>query len=413
MSAVLLLFALSTAHALTQDSLTLRPAVVPDTLAALRRKLADKQSERIRLERMLAALNTVDTVYKAHCPTWIVLDEDLKYRIRKLFQMRFPDLAAQDSDIVVITSPRQSQILEIAAGKAVMGRRDVRVNLSDSLNDEILSGRYPKRTVEPAPPPTQNSMLFGYTPRFAALSMSAFGATLLFNNGRGIEVRLGDEQIGYHFWSTGSLQAMVLLEQLKLGIIAPFTYGNGAPDHLEPLSIKPRKLTGSKGIAAEYNYPFQTEQVSASFKIGEIRGITNPDLLASSSAIYALHTVAQLTYSRQEFLGGGRHLITLKGGVGYHQIVEGKFVADGSLAATRKVDFASPIIAADYVHQGDILYGAGIQYYNSVIFAKCWIELIKDFLFVDLKYYAPVFRDAKPWEQPYFFMISPRIQVVY
>jgi hypothetical protein len=41
------------------------------------------------------------------------------------------------------------------------------------------------------------------------------------------------------------------------------------------------------------------------------------------------------------------------------------------------------------------------------------VEIVKNFLFVDLKYYTPVGRDPHPWEQKYFFMISPRIQITY
>jgi hypothetical protein len=153
--------------------------------------------------------------------------------------------------------------------------------------------------------------------------------------------------------------------------------------------------------------------VSVKFNIGEVPANVNPDLLADQSTVYSIHTVAQATYARQEFLGRGRHMFTLKGGIGYHQVATGTMMPDGTLATTNKEDFVSPILAVDYVHHGDRLYGLGMQYYSSVIFATCWIEFVKDFIFVDLKYYSPVFRSPKPWEQPYFFMISPRIQVIY
>jgi hypothetical protein len=395
-----------------QTSAPLSSLVMSDTLGRLRDDLQEKQNDRGKLERMLAALNSVDTVYKTHCPTWTVLDEDLRQRILRILRLQNPG-AVKDTVIVVIANPEETQILELTAGSVTMGRRDARVNLGDSLHFEILHGEYAKRIVDTSPIRPRNPMLFGYTPRFAALSLSGFGATLLFNDGLGVNVKLGHEELGYHFWSTGSLKAMAMFEQLKLGIIAPFTFGNTQPDRIAPLTIRPRKLTGTKGIAIEYDYPFASEQVSAILNIGEVPSAVNSDLLVDRNAVYSIHTVSQLTYARQEFLGGGRHMFTLRGGIGYHQVATGTFMPDGTLATTNKEDFVSPIVAVDYVHHGDRLYGMGIQYYSSVIFATCWIEFVKDFIFVDLKYYSPVFRNPKPWEQPYFFMISPRIQVIY
>jgi hypothetical protein len=54
-----------------------------------------------------------------------------------------------------------------------------------------------------------------------------------------------------------------------------------------------------------------------------------------------------------------------------------------------------------------------LQYYGMLIFAHGWLEFIKNFLYLDIKYYSPIIRNPKPWEQPYFFMVSPRIQVIY
>jgi hypothetical protein len=390
---------------------TSKPVQV-DTVSSLRDSLQEKMADRARLERMLEALNTVDTVYKAHCPTWKILDEDLKQRLFRVFQMRFAG-TIQDTDIVVIANPQETQILELQAGQLRMGRRDVRVSLGDSLTSEILQGNYSRRQINTNLPPPRNPLLFGYAPRFAALSISAFEGTLLFSDSRGIDVKLGHEEIGYHFWSTGSLQIMAVLEQLRVGIVAPFTFGNIKPGLVQPLTIRPRLLSGEKGIVLHYDTPDPSEQLSAHFTIGEIRGVTNPSLLVGDGAIYSVHTVAQITYARQDLLSQGSHLFTLKGGIGYHQIAAGAVTPDGLVGTTEKDDFFSPILGVDYVHQGERLYGMGIQYYSSIIFAKCWVELVKDFIFVDVKYYAPVVRNAKPWEQPYFFMVSPRLQVVY
>lgn len=410
--ALLLTSAFQTADCEAQVTEPVNRPIQVDTLALLRDSLLVKREDQARLERMLEALNTVDTVYKAHCPTWMILDEDLKQRLFRIFRLRFSG-AAHDTDIVVTANPQETQILELQAGQLRMGRRDIRIALGDSLSGEILHGFYPRREINTYLPPPRNPLLFGYAPRFAALSISAFEGTLLFSDGRGIDVKLGHEEIGYHFWSTGSLQIMAVLEQLRVGIIAPFTFGNIKPGLLQPLTIRPRLLSGEKGIVLHYDSPKPSEQLSAHFTIGEIRGVTNPSLLVGDGSIYSVHTVAQVTYARQDFLSHDKHMFTFKGGVGYHQIAHGLITPDGLVGTTEKEDFVSPILSADYVHQGERLYGMGIQYYSSIIFAKCWFELVKDFIFVDVKYYAPIVRNAKPWEQSYFFMVSPRLQVVY
>lgn len=59
------------------------------------------------------------------------------------------------------------------------------------------------------------------------------------------------------------------------------------------------------------------------------------------------------------------------------------------------------------------MFGASLQLYSSILHLKGWVELIKNFMFIDLQYYTPFVRDPKPWEQSYFFMVSPRFQVIY
>jgi len=122
-----------------------------------------------------------------------------------------------------------------------------------------------------------------------------------------------------------------------------------------------------------------------------------------------------LIYSRQFFLGGSTFPFVLSGGIGYHQVGESVPEAPGSSALTtvEKHDFVSPLLRAEYTHNGRFRYGLAVQYYSSIFYMKAWIELIRDFMNIELQYYTPLLRDAKPWEQPYFFMISPRISVAY
>jgi len=383
-----------------------------DSLSMLRNTLEEKKSERERMERMLASLNAVDSVYKVHYPTWVVLDADLKERIYRTFRMRYTDVPA-DTAVTIVANPEADEILEISIGPVVMGRRDAHINLSDSLHKEILTAKYPMRVINPIPVKPRAYLLFGSRPKFAAISVSAFGAGLLFSDGRGVEVKLGHEEIGYHFWSTGDYRAMAVFEQLKIGIIIPFTYGRTDVANPEPLSIRPRRLSGAKGFAGEFDHPFQSHLIGARISVGELNSVSNPEFLTNLQQFYYLHTVAQLFYSRQEMFNAGEHLFAFTGGLGYHQIALGETKQDGRITAAHKIDFASPIFRVEYVHQSGKMYGLGLQYYSGILHVKGWVEFIKNFIYVDVQYYSPVFRGTKPWEQSYFFMISPRIQLIY
>jgi hypothetical protein len=394
-----------------QDSVS-KPLTTADSVALLKSILEEKRTDRQRMERMLGALNTVDSVYKIHYPTWIVLDDDLRERLFKAFRMRYSEVP-RETPVTVIVNPDANEIVEISIGSAVMGRRDTYINLSDSLHSEILRGAYAKQVINPVPVKPRTSALFGTKPKFAAISASAFGATLLFSDGRGVEVKLGHEELGYHFWSAGDFRIMGIFDRLKLGIMIPFRYGRTGLGGNGPLIIRPRLLNGSRGISGELIEPWKNQLIGARFSVGELNEVTNLELLTDPQSYYYLHTVAQVYYSRPEELGGGEHLFTLTGGLGYHQIALGETQPGGKIIAIEKANYGGPILRVEYVHQGTNMYGMGIQYYSSILHFKGWVELIRNFIFLDVQYYSPVFRQTRPWEQSYFFMISPRIQVVY
>jgi hypothetical protein len=75
-----------------------------DSVRILSEILQEKRSTRASMMRMLDALNVVDSAYKVHYPTWIVLDEDLRQRVMRMFRFRFPDFT-HTTDLIVVTNP--------------------------------------------------------------------------------------------------------------------------------------------------------------------------------------------------------------------------------------------------------------------------------------------------------------------
>jgi len=382
-----------------------------DSVSTLRSILEEKRNDRARLEKMLNALNAVDSVYKSYYPTWVVLDEDLRQRIYKAFRGHYSKVAA-DTAVVVVTTPDNSEILQISIGSVAMGPQETRLVLSDSLRTDILLANYPLRKIDSAPVRERKRILFGAKPVVVSMDASLFGASLLFGNGWGIEMKIGHDEIGYPFWSTGDARLMAVFDRLKIGVMIPVNFGTKAPRILDPLAIRPRKLNGATGISAEFDQPLKSDVIGARFSVGELNRFVSGQLTDEKHPYY-IHTIGQLVYSHRMTLQGDGHSLTVSAGAGFHQVAQGEVQPDGRIVAAQKSNFFSPIVRLDYVRQGEEMYGVTLQYYSSIVSVNGWIELVKNFIYVDLRYAAPIIRGPKPWEQSYFHMISPRFRLVY
>jgi len=384
---------------------------INDSVSVLRSILEERQNDRVKLERMLNALNAVDSVYKAYFPAWIVLDEDLRQRIYKAFRGRYPNVLP-DTAVVVVVTPENSDILQISIGSVAMGPQEARLVLSDSLRNDILLANYPLRKIDSTPVKQRKRILFGAKPQVVSMDVSLFGAALLFGNGWGIELKVGHDEIGYPFWSAGDARIMAVFDRLKFGVMIPFNFGTKQPRILDPLAIRPRKLNGATGISAEFDQPVNSDLIGARFSLGELNRFISGQLTDERSPYY-LHTIGQLFYSHRLSLQGGGHLLAVSLGAGFHQVARGEVQPDGRIVASQKSNFFSPIVRLEYVRQGEEMYGVTAQYYSSIVYVSGWIELVKNFIYVDLRYAAPIIRAPKPWEQPYFYLISPRFRLVY
>jgi hypothetical protein len=409
-AAALIVSLASTHHTWAQLSEAKGQSAV-DSIGMLRSVLEEKKNDSARLDRMLSALNSVDSVYKVYFPTWIIRDEDLRQRIYKVFRGRYSDLAP-DTSVTVVANPEKSEILQVSIGNAVMGPQETRIVMSDSLRRDILRGDYPQRIVEWAPVKERKRIPFGAKPLVVSMDASLFGGALLFGNGWGLELKIGHDEIGYPFWATGDARLMAVFDRLKLGVMIPLNFGTKQPRILDPLSIRPRRLNGATGISAEYDQPVKSDLIGARFSLGELNKYVSGQLTDEENPYY-IHTIGQLFYSHRMSFLEGAHLLTVSAGLGFHQIAQGEVFPDDRIVAVKKWNFFSPIVRMDYIRHGEEMYGVTVQYYSSILYVSGWIELVRNFIYVDLRYAAPIVRSPKPWEQPYFHMISPRFRLVY
>jgi len=387
-----------------------RGTSIEDSLALLQQRIGERILERDQLKRMIASLNQIDSVYRPFYPSWIVLDRDLRERVRRIFRLRNTGVSPDD-DLVVVTTPGPTEIMDLSIGDRHLGRLETRQLLSDSLQEVILHKDYQRRMVATPPEPPRTDEL-GTIPRYATFTASAFATRLLLANGLGVEGIVGREELGYHFWSSGDFSVRAIFQGLKLGVSLPLPYGFDVNQHLDPLSIRPARLVGSTGFSGEYEQSLGSNALGFRLAVGELTAGVITSKVPDSVSAYSLHTTSQLYFSHAEQWGD--HAFTFTGGIGYHQVAHD--MADrtaGRVNTIEKFDVTSPVLKVEYDYLGERLYGAGIQIYNSLLFVTGWVEVVRHFLFIDLKYYAPAFRAPKPWEQKYFFMLSPRIQISY
>jgi hypothetical protein len=314
---------------------------------------------------------------------------------------------------VVLTDPGRTDILEISMGPATLSRRDIKLTLSDSLTKDILLMPNVLKLSEMRHLNIKPTMPFDAQPSDVALEMSLFGASLRFANGWGTQVKVGSDEQGFPFWLAGKADFLLMIQEVRFGFSLPISSGLHETEIIGPVALRPRKLNGAPGIVLEYDQPVDSNIVGGRFSIGELTDWNAISDLTDSSNIPYLHTSAQISVARKVRFGGNEHVFSFKGGLGLQQIGHGVAEKDGTVYTTGRSTFVSPLVAVEYVHNGIETYGITLQYYNAGVVSDAWLELVKNIFYIEVKYASPVFRGPRPWEQPYFIMVSPRIRFAF
>lgn len=254
----------------------------------------------------------------------------------------------------------------------------------------------------------------------------------------GFQVRLGNDEVGLPFWSSGTGQALLILRDkifdqsvFKLGVVFPFGVGESSTSTL----FEKRNLAGGWGFAAEGLIP--------SFNIPE--GLNLPlgfsfqyvPAFAKNSTIIDTNQGADIYYA--SFIGTlyfpfivdlnprtRTSFIQLQVGIGWEDvnravaeypgmIINGDTVKKGdpNIGQLQNLEVVTtrvlPHIRVDYVNHESAKFGTFLQYDHLWMFGG-WIELFNGFR-IEAEYAAPM-HPANPWEPQSFFLISPRIRIM-
>jgi hypothetical protein len=433
------------------------------------------------LRENIRDLTTLDPEIERYLPRWKILESDLKIKLAQYFSYTGVPVRESDSMIVTASFPdpetNAQDLLSLRVGESqaavISGTDKLRNELGNRIYEEILRRDYQHVVIEPAVPVTESprdrmpNVFYPATAR-QFVAISAFRQSVqLGRSGARLEHMLGNDEIGYHFWTSGQGRAWAHypiipltdpalrargvpdILTIDLGIAYRMKFGSAEDNFLGEL-ISPRKLNGSIGPKAYTRIEYRLPQINdLGFAINaEVpfnKMISPQEVRADNSVVrafeatgrldplptaYFLRTVAQGNLFWENWLGGDdsyEHFFRVSLGVSYQEfarttvgnVVEGEFIpledinALGDAVVYRDLihptEFEDWLYAkVDYLNQSGFPFGISGQLANRNLMLSGFIPVIKNWLFLEAKYSTPLLRDEPaPWEYKSFFMISP------
>ena len=290
-----------------------------------------------------------------------------------------------------------------------------------------------------------NSRAFRFEKSFD-LSIDHLGVNLSRTNQ--LEVQLGNPEVGLPFWSSG--EGMLDLNMRnQIGSESDFKIGVNFPVNLgreDNLVFNARRLSGFWGGTVDAYFAgidfFSAFNMPIAFNFTVIpAGGYNSSIIYSGipgTSTNGLTVPGSETFFRTSFIGqlyipiilqlDPANFVQLSAGVGVHT-VKLSFIP-GSDTEAERYGYASgqggksqdllyfggtnastpftPHVGIQYVNHRANKFGLNFQYDHLFTFGA-WLELIPDHLRIEGSYTAPLVRDAKPYEPPYFFEITPHL----
>lgn len=232
-------------------------------------------------------------------------------------------------------------------------------------------------------------------------------ANIIAGNRWGAEVRIGDDDMGYPFWSSGNLAFLVIYKRAKVGVHIPFAGGLTPGKGLQNFWT-PRRLDGTYGLTGEFDFV----NFGGSFIFG-LRRTDVDGTYANPDSITTIRNMVQAWYSNVISDKADGHMLRYKIGAGVHQIGhDGLYPYHASPPTSVETTvppttFVSPYIKLDYVNQQSAeRFGASLQYYNKWILGDAWLELIPNRMRLEVRAGAPVFRLHEYWEPTHFITLN-------
>lgn len=451
-------------------------------------------SQTIDRKAVYDSLTTLNPEIRQYFPRWKVCEQDLQLQLYQTFLTLGYDKKDLDmQNVEVLAAPRTFddlpyELLLVSCGKASMGSVEIQSNLS-SLLMGFLSGEFyyqgPDRgfpkdratrdycyndiPISLPPSSDQTAAIIDYlkpTNVNHAITLSLFEQSLKFGEtGFWLRSMIGNDQIGYHFWSAGESK-IVLQRPLYINddsetnnripyLIDAYIGGgyritSGISDEKSLLSwVKDRKLNlgdGGKIIGGlDFHFPFYPEAgVKLNLEL-PLKGLddvgidqgawaTIPNINSSDTynttypveaIVPVLRASGQFTAFYHWWLDKERpeNYFRFDLGLCYYEVRELAMYRDTSADVTFLTAEASNLLTykpektkdwiffkAEYRNQRNFPFGASIQISNEILLSRIYIPLFGTWFYLEGKYATPL-RTERPYELKNFFMISPVLRL--
>jgi hypothetical protein len=226
----------------------------------------------------------------------------------------------------------------------------------------------------------------------------------------GGEVRIGNDEIGLPFWSSGKMAFLAAYKRIKFGFELPFHPGRNTSELVPPFTLRGRKLNGTRGILGEFDFG----------SVGGLLSITrltshDTHALTDPSGFYYITGMLQLYYSFGISLNP-TDLVRLKLGLGVHRINKARleFTPAETIIPRPHTDFVSPYLKFEYLNKGiNDRFVASVQFYDLVLLLGGSVEIVPGVVSLEAKYAWQVAPNLREWQNPGFFIVSPRVQFAF
>ena len=284
--------------------------------------------------------------------------------------------------------------------------RDTTFRLSTPFESELLASN---KILEEFNPLTHHT---NPEPTRFLLTLSLYGAGMRIGPDWGGEVRLGNDEIGFPFWSTGNLAVLAVYRHIKFGIQLPLALGKNSGAIFPSVDVPGRLLNGSRGLTSEFDFGHIGGMFTAStMSKRDISMLVNPD------RFFFIPTI-MLVYYSMGFTVGPSDMARMKIGLSYHQVRQGRVIhpsgGDSDITEDFRFDYFSPYLKFEYSHEGaDEQFGGSMQYNHYTLLGTVWLQIVPKIFRIEVKYARPVASDISEWQNSDFITISPQIRIAF
>jgi hypothetical protein len=409
-----------------------------EVLTALKDSLYDLNQEIDLLQHFLeAATVNTSSLWNTNLRSWRINNPVLRDSLFSvLVQVDSSVQAEAGAEAVVLATP-QNDLVEVRYGNAVFKG----MTLKEAINRSGDKGLYRKVAAsysyspdielrDPAVKiPSPYHTLFmettllpqtfsprplesGRTPKDVAAELSLNGLSVQAGNHWGGEIHLGFEEANLPFWSAGTFEILGTYDRVKFGAVLPMYGGRSGSTAFGAFDIRPRVLNGAPGVAASADFGIVGGSLAFLHMTSEnLTSLTNPDNFYSLAGYFTIYssfgiTLSEKSFARAKFGGGMRRFANWK-------VIPPEVDSLGQeFTQLDQITNFSPYFSFEYVRRSpDESLRAGVQFFDLTIAFFASLEVIADILSIEASYYWPVSPSPRPYENPEFFLVTPRLRI--